>query len=112
MAEIRAVNAVSDSFDLQQVARTSVQEAMKDYVQQRTSVIFPTSSGRGRGCMGNQLSRTPDGRLICFKCKEPGHTCIHCPKHGFSAGVVDKDTFYMNAPLELRCREIKQDMLL
>ena len=32
-------------------------------------------------------SRTPDGRPICFKCEEPGHIRIHCPKRGFSAGI-------------------------
>ena len=103
MAEPRAVNAVSDSFDLQQEVRRSVQEALRDYlpmqengtaevqsVQQRAPLRFLTGHGHGRGRMGNQPTlppRTPDGRPICFQYRGPGHISIHCPKRGFSAGT-------------------------
>ena len=33
--------------------------------------------GRGRG-MINQSSRTEDGRLICYRCRKPGHIAQNC----------------------------------
>ena len=78
-----------------------MQDALREYLATPESVAAEVqsvhrhapsrfSTGRGCGRMGGRLtlpSRTPDGRPICFKCREPGHIRMQCPKRGFSIGV-------------------------
>ena len=73
-----------------------VQEALREYlftpesiaaevqsVHQHALSRFSTGHGRGRiGGRSTLPSRTPDRRSICFKCREPGHIRMQCPKRG------------------------------